>query len=61
MLRRNARGDALTTFGGGLMVYPSGNLRASFIYEHVTKQDPDRASYANLVVDTWTAQLQAKF
>jgi hypothetical protein len=50
-----AQGDAFTTVGGGLLFYPAGNLRATFVYEHIMKQSKDIGD------DIFTAQLQAKF
>ena len=48
-------GERVTTFGGGLLAYGSGNIKASFIYEHPVEQN---TAVKNGV---FTAQLQAMF
>jgi len=54
--------DKLTTYGGGLLGYVSGNLKASAIYEHPVEQGvagpPPKYKVNN---DIFTLQLQAKF
>jgi hypothetical protein len=47
--------DKVTTLGGGVLVYASNNLRASFIYQHPMEQG---TAVDN---DLLTAQLQARF
>ena len=47
--------DKLTGYGGGLLLYPSGNLRATLVYEHLVEQAMKRDN------DIFTAQLQASF
>lgn len=51
-----ARGDRVTTYGGGLLLHASGNLKATFAYEHIAEQKS--RAVAN---DVFTAQLQARF
>jgi hypothetical protein len=46
--------DRVITYGGGLLLYVSPNLKASFVYEHPAEQ----ISFDN---DVFTAQLQARF
>ena len=48
-------GDRINTYGFGALVYPSGDLKATFTYEHVAEQS---ITVAN---DVFTAQLQARF
>jgi Phosphate-selective porin O and P len=48
--------DQIITYGGGLLVYVSANLKASFIYEHPTEQADKKVNN-----DIVTAQLQARF
>jgi len=54
--------DKTTTYGGGLLGYVSGNLKASAIYEHPVEQGvagpPGNYKRNN---DIFTLQLQAKF
>ena len=48
-------GDRVTTVGGGLLFYGSGNIKGTLTYEHLAEQG---ASISN---DIFTAQLQARF
>jgi hypothetical protein len=48
-------GDRINTYGFGALIYPSGDLKATFTYEHVAEQS---ITVAN---DVFTAQLQARF
>lgn len=48
-------GDATTTFGGGLLLYGSGNIKGTFTYEHIVEQS------VTVKNDIFTAQLQARF
>ena len=52
---KNATTDKVTTLGGGLLGYVSGNLKASAIYEHIIEQGKTVKN------DIVTLQLQAKF
>ncbi len=49
------QGDRVDTLGGGLLLHGSGNIKATFVYEHVFEQSTP------LKNDIFTAQLQAKF
>jgi hypothetical protein len=51
--------DAVTTVGGGLLGYISGNLKASAIYEHLMEQGTTGKFKKDN--DVFTLQLQAKF
>jgi hypothetical protein len=57
----DAKIDKLTTFGGGLMYYVSGNLKASAIYEHLGEQGAVAPGKYKKDNDIFTLQLQAKF
>jgi hypothetical protein len=48
-------GDRVTTFGGGLLLYGSANIKGTLIYEHIGDQGSPKAD------DIFTAQLQARF
>ena len=48
-------GDRKTTYAGGVLIYPSGNIKGTLIYEHVDEQNNDVKN------DVFTAQLQARF
>jgi hypothetical protein len=48
-------GDRRTTVGGGLLVHASGNLKGTFVYEHLAEQSMEKGN------DIFTAQLQARF
>jgi hypothetical protein len=48
--------DRIVTYGGGVLVYVSSDLKASFIYEHPTEQADKKVDN-----DLFTMQLQAKF
>lgn len=48
--------DRVLTYGGGVLVYVSPDLKASFIYEHPTEQADRKVDN-----DLFTMQLQAKF
>jgi hypothetical protein len=47
--------DKVTTVAGGILVYPSSNLKASIIYQHPIEQGPTVSD------DSLVAQMQAKF
>ncbi|MES1172416.1 MAG: porin [Bacteroidota bacterium] len=49
------QGDRITTFGGGLLLHGSGNIKATITYEHIAEQSKAIAN------DIFTAQLQARF
>lgn len=49
------KGDRVDTIGGGLLLYASGNMKGTFIYEHVSEQSNSKDN------DVFTAQLQARF
>jgi hypothetical protein len=51
--------DKVTTLGGGLLGYVSGNLKASVIYEHLIEQGVQGKNKKDN--DLLTLQLQAKF
>jgi hypothetical protein len=52
----NASIDKVTTFGGGLLLHVSGNLKGTLVYEHIAEQGKNKKDN-----DVFTAQLQAKF
>jgi hypothetical protein len=56
----NAAADRVTTIGGGLLLYVSANLKATFVYEHLIEQ---KTTAVNRQVDNdvFTARMQAKF
>jgi hypothetical protein len=64
-----AANDKITTLGGGLLYYISGNLKLSGVYEHVWRSDTlgRTGAPASAAPSTWipadllTFQLQAKF
>ena len=51
-----ATSDKITTLGGGPLVYISGNLKATAVYEHLIEQGKNKKDN-----DVFTLQLQAKF
>lgn len=51
-----AGSDRIMTYGGGLLLYVSPNLKASFVYEHPVEQGAKKIDN-----DVATAQLQARF
>jgi hypothetical protein len=48
--------DRVTTLGGGLLVFFSGNLKATAVYEHFIEQGANKSDN-----DAFTLQLQARF
>ncbi len=48
--------DRVTTMGGGLLMYFSGNVKGTLVYEHLSEQGTNAKDN-----DVFTAQLQAKF
>jgi len=60
--------DKITTLGVGPLLYVSGNLKASAIYEHVWRSQlyyglgsPTIAPANSIASDYFTLQLQARF
>jgi hypothetical protein len=49
------QGDRVDTVGGGVLLYASGNVKGTFIYEHVAEQSNTKKN------DVFTAQIQARF
>jgi hypothetical protein len=60
-VKADAKIDKATTFGGGLLGYISGNLKASAIYEHIAEQGAPAPGKYKKDNDVFTLQLQAKF
>jgi hypothetical protein len=56
MVRSDASIDKITSVGGGLLAYISGNLKATAAYEHIGEQGTKARDN-----DVFTLQLQAKF
>lgn len=48
--------DRIITYGGGLLLYVSPNLKGTFVYEHPQEQGTNKKDN-----DVFTAQLQARF
>ncbi|MBC8131367.1 MAG: hypothetical protein H7X95_00190 [Deltaproteobacteria bacterium] len=53
--QKRGAGDGVLSFGGGLLLHGSGNIKATFVYLHTSEQS------TTVKNDIFTAQLQARF